>query len=309
MNAPMADFGPMAWSPFPYGPVPSSGVISPFYVDLFNAQTVAGAKTWQVDAVTGAETVAVWKVSDDAVALMDIFNGSTGAGRFAPVLRWASSSTNTGGFALFQIESDSGANPAGLFRARVGANTAVATRPLFSFQNNATEVASVSAKGDWTYTVQSSVGATDLMGTWAVSGLSGGIIFNNSTSSDTDVVPEVRLTANSNNPNYVIFQGATDLGSTAVGRFRARIGSSTAIATRPVFDWSNQTVALMSITAAGSLTLQFPLTHRSYTVATLPSAAIAGQEVYVSDAAVAPCLAFTNGANWKRCDNAATTVV
>lgn len=47
----------------------------------------------------------------------------------------------------------------------------------------------------------------------------------------------------------------------------------------------------------------------SFTVGTLPSAATAGGIIYVSDAAVAPCMAFTNGTNWKRCDNAATTVI
>lgn len=52
-----------------------------------------------------------------------------------------------------------------------------------------------------------------------------------------------------------------------------------------------------------------PIQQKSYTVGTLPSASPASQEVYVSDAAVAPCLAFSNGTVWKRCDNAATTVI
>lgn len=57
MTAPMAGFGPMAWSPFPYGPIPSSGVISPFYVDLFNPQTVLGKKTWTDKATFSATSV------------------------------------------------------------------------------------------------------------------------------------------------------------------------------------------------------------------------------------------------------------
>lgn len=49
----MAGFGPLSWSPFPYGPVPSSGVPSLLYVDLFNNQTnIAGQKTW-----TGKQTL------------------------------------------------------------------------------------------------------------------------------------------------------------------------------------------------------------------------------------------------------------
>lgn len=62
-------------------------------------------------------------------------------------------------------------------------------------------------------------------------------------------------------------------------------------------------------TAGVLLDLNGPLGFKPYTVATLPSAAIqAGQGVYVSDAAVAPCLAVSDGTNWKRSDNAATTV-
>lgn len=61
--------------------------------------------------------------------------------------------------------------------------------------------------------------------------------------------------------------------------------------------------------SSGNATFGGLVNLRSYTVATLPAATTAGGIVYVSDAAVAPCLAFANGTNWKRCDNAATTVV
>ena len=49
---------------------------------------------------------------------------------------------------------------------------------------------------------------------------------------------------------------------------------------------------------------------KSYTVATLPSAAVqAGAIVYASDAGGnGPCLVISNGTNWKRCDNTSTTV-
>lgn len=48
----------------------------------------------------------------------------------------------------------------------------------------------------------------------------------------------------------------------------------------------------------------------SYTVAALPSAAdvSAGSMVYVSDASGTPCIAFSDGSNWKRCDDASVTV-
>lgn len=47
----------------------------------------------------------------------------------------------------------------------------------------------------------------------------------------------------------------------------------------------------------------------SFTVLTLPDAALAGGMIYVSDAGGnGPCMAVTNGTNWKRCDNTGTTV-
>lgn len=48
---------------------------------------------------------------------------------------------------------------------------------------------------------------------------------------------------------------------------------------------------------------------KSYTVATLPAAGAAGGVIFVSDAGGnGPCLAISNGTNWKRCDNVSTTV-
>lgn len=62
-------------------------------------------------------------------------------------------------------------------------------------------------------------------------------------------------------------------------------------------------------TAGVLLDLNGPLGFKSYTVATLPSAAIqAGQGVYVSDASGSPCLAISNGSVWKRCDDMTVTV-
>jgi hypothetical protein len=62
---------------------------------------------------------------------------------------------------------------------------------------------------------------------------------------------------------------------------------------------------------SGGIRVTSPIKLASYTVGTLPSAATegAGATVYVSNAATAPCMAFSDGTNWKRCDNASTTVV
>lgn len=49
-----------------------------------------------------------------------------------------------------------------------------------------------------------------------------------------------------------------------------------------------------------------PLQLRVFTVATLPSAAVAGLLVYVSDESGGATIAFSDGSNWKRAWDLAT---
>lgn len=85
----------------------------------------------------------------------------------------------------------------------------------------------------------------------------------------------------------------------------APIAGTNAIITTPYSLWCQAGKAQFDGGAAFGLRADL----KSYTVGTLPAAGVAGGMVYVSDAAVAACVAFSNGTNWKRCDNAATTVV
>ncbi|WP_398469662.1 hypothetical protein [Tardiphaga sp.] len=59
---------------------------------------------------------------------------------------------------------------------------------------------------------------------------------------------------------------------------------------------------------AGNTGAGGPVKLKSYTVAGLPSAASAGAGaiVYVSNAATAACVAWSDGTNWKRADTGAT---
>lgn len=77
-------------------------------------------------------------------------------------------------------------------------------------------------------------------------------------------------------------------------------GNVVGISTNAVLRFSVSTTLVIST---------LPISLPSFTVGTVPSASPAGQLIYVSDAAVAPCVAFSNGTVWKRCDNAGTTVV
>lgn len=67
----------------------------------------------------------------------------------------------------------------------------------------------------------------------------------------------------------------------------------------------------VTLTAAATKnTNTVPSVVPSFLVSTLPAASVgAGAMAYVTDAATAACLAISNGTNWKRSDNAATTVV
>jgi hypothetical protein len=216
---------PPFYSPFPYGAVPSSGVPSGLFVDLFNAQTVAGAKTF-TDSITfnkaasGTETIWTATVSDDANASVILSNRSGSASRFEPLLAFTCGNFGTaiGGTLRFRIQTgqDTGtSDPIAAIDCRVGTATAATSKDLLWIQNNST--------------------------------------------------PTVKFTA----AGGVTIDGGTAPALTMGGRINAK----------------------------------------SYTVATLPAVGVAGGIIYVSDAAVAPCLAFSNGTNWKRCDNAATTVV
>jgi hypothetical protein len=72
----------------------------------------------------------------------------------------------------------------------------------------------------------------------------------------------------------------------------------------------NQTV-LQLFTLFFATQATAPIELASYTVATLPSAATAGAGAicFASNAGGnGPCIAVSNGAVWKRCDNTSTTV-
>lgn len=316
----MAGFGPMAFSPFPYGPVPSSGIPSLLYVDLFNAQTVAGTKTWQVAAQAGvAETIATFKVSDDAVASLRIDNALTNDGLFSPQFTGVSNGTNRS-FTLRGVKTGDGTatNACITMVGQTAADAATVNSPLLKMFNYTTEVASVSAKGAWTKTIIHTDSVAETLETWKLDEDTGSVNITNGSVSNAVFSPAVMGLGSSSNRRGLIIsgRGATDSGTIpitvidgAIGSTVTSIGTASNVVTRPVIQFTNNNTEMAQFTAAGSLTLSNPLTHKSYTVATLPSAAIAGQEVYVSDAAVAPCLAFSNGTNWKRCDNAATTVV
>ena len=271
--------------------------------------------TFTKAAETGvSETIATFGVSDNSGFIT--FNNSTSTnGAFNPRILASQSAASTALALVAQGTTDTGSLALLSFQTRIGSGSDVATRPLFSFVNRTTEVASVSAKGAWTYTVMKTDGAAETLATWALDEeVTGSVSLKNNTISNARFSPMLDGVAGSSSTALSALTlrariTSADSGTTPVLVLDARKDTATSITTRPLVSVQNNGTEMAQFTAAGSFAVAYPLTHPSYTVATLPSAAISGQTAYVTNAAVAPCLAFSNGTNWKRCDNAATTVV
>jgi hypothetical protein len=187
-----------------------------------------------------------------------------------------------------------------------------------NIQGNKTFVGLSTAGPAVTVTKTAQTGAAEIIARWNISDDATSLVqFENTSSADGLFAPRLRMTHSTTGANDINGRGTTDTGTVGVLTLTSTIGSG-AVSVRPLLKVKNGSTDVVEVSAAGAMTIDGGsapaltmggrVNLKSYTVATLPSAATAGGIVYVSDAAVAPCLAFTNGTNWKRCDNAATTV-
>lgn len=147
---------PPLYTSFPYGAVPSSGTASTKFVDLFNDQTVAGLKTWQVAAVAGtAETIAKFNTTEQPTNFLAVINAlATDAAFSAALMGVAATSSSRRPLSIMGRGADSGAvsilnfdAAAGTTVSALGSGTALTARPLFSWGNNGTSVMAMSAAG------------------------------------------------------------------------------------------------------------------------------------------------------------------
>jgi hypothetical protein len=306
----MAGFGPMAFSPFPYGAVPSSGVASDKFVDLFNAQTAAGKKSWIVAAEAGSESIAEWGV-DDSAGRFEIANGSSSGAGFSAQIKGTGSSTNIGLFGLGIVTTDSTTTlPAIVFDGRTAAGAAIVTKPILGIRNFGTTVAEVSAKGAWTYTVTKTDGSAETLATWALDEDTGSsFAIQNVTATNATFNTFLLGIGSSSNRRGVTLggRGTTDSGTLAVvqidgsiGSTRVGLGAATACVSRPPISFCNNNTEMAQFTAAGHLTLVNQLNLPSFTVGTVPSAATAGGLIYVSNESGGAVPAFSDNTNWRR---------
>lgn len=188
-----------------------------------------------------------------------------------------------------------------------------------NIQGNKTFVGLSTAGPAVTVTKTAQTGAAEIIARWGVSDDAGSLIqFENTSATDGLFAPRLRMTHSTTGANDINGRGTTDTGAVAILTFTLGIGSS-AVAVRPLVQIKNGGTSVVEVSAAGAMTIDGGsapaltmggrVNLKSYTFATLPAVGVAGGLVYVSDAAVNPCVAFSNGTNWKRCDNAGTTVV
>lgn len=109
--------------------------------------------------------------------------------------------------------------------------------------------------GALTVTKTNESSAVDIIAQFGFSGAAlsaGGIDLVNNNTGNSTASPMIRMTSNTAAANGIIrFTGTGDTGTVGVGSLDARIGTSTAVATRPLFTFTNASTIVADITTNG----------------------------------------------------------
>ncbi len=288
-------------------------------LNTFTGGAIGSGWTFTKDAEASvAEAILTLATSDAGGAKLTLGNSSTTDSTMVPAITGTSLSTNICIDFRAVWTTDSGSNP--LYRFSNG-STNIGVRPYLTMQQNGSLIWSVGPKGKFAITPSAS----------STAAASSASTFSATVAADT------ARTAATEATQFLFDGSATQTwanGTTTVQRnalFKAPTNNGTS-GTSTVFT----TAATVAIDAApsdgantsagtnryslwcqtgkaqfdGGIGLGLRADLKSYTVATLPAAGVAGGIIYVSDAGGnGPCLAVSNGTNWKRCDNVSTTVV
>jgi hypothetical protein len=112
-----------------------------------------------------------------------------------------------------------------------------------------------SPSAGWTFTKTAQASTAEVIATFGLSEDSGAaLVIENSTPTDTVFAPGITGKANSANRSALTLtaQHAADSGVVAAMTFRSRIGASTLVVTRPLFDWQNNTTSVLQMLALNS---------------------------------------------------------
>ena len=232
-------------------------VIDSFANIFTDSQTIN--KTAQASA---AETIATFKVSDDASSKIDINNSSAVDAQFIPWLKFTDNKTTTGTATFISTyinaTGDSGTTPILRIDARRIGEADITTRPLLGFYNRQTLVCQINTKGDFLNTITAAASTAETLQEWRVSDSANTsfIRFANSSSTDAVFVPRIMLhNADSTGGIEATVQctPAMDSGTVPVMIFNVRQSTPATLATRPLFDIRNNATSVFKVNVNGDI--------------------------------------------------------
>ena len=255
------------------GPIIAPGPASasaPGYLDpTGNPQQIGGFKLYIVPHTdSAAETLAGWRLDEDTSSILEFLNASSTNAKFIPMIRGTQSGTDEGLHIRGASTTDSGTTPIVVFGARIGTGTDVATRPLFSWRNNGTELMSMSAGGVLTLTRAAVASNSETILSLRVSDTStNGFDFQNISAADATMSPQLLMTGSTTNTGVLKSSQGTDSGGNHIFAINCTIGANTSVATRPLYALRNNGTNMFEVSAKGAVTET--ITHTDSSAETL----------------------------------------
>lgn len=329
--------------PIGYGNVP------PFYTALPPANNsttttfTGGPWTYiRTHVDSSVETLATWRLDEDTSSDIQFKNGISSNAAFVPLIQCTGNSSNGGLFLVARKTTDSGTTPAMILDGRTAAGGALSTSAVAEFRNAGTVLSRLFPGGVWslgsnttsyarlgqkleTNTSAASGGAA--LNTWSATAAECSYLDFNRSKSAT--IGTHTIVASGDAVGYIPFRASDGSSFREAARIAVEVDGTPGASDMPgriilstTADGASSATERARITNAGDvgigktpttgiiLDVNGQLGLKSYTVATLPSAAVqAGAMVFASDAGGnGPCAVVSNGTNWKRSDNASTTV-
>lgn len=103
-------------------------------IDIGTSTLTAGSSVFTALAVSGAEDVAIFKVSDDATSYLKVANSTGSNNTFQPSLQSLSGGNSVSRLDVAYVTNDTGSNPAYIMDARTSVSGALSTRPIADFR-------------------------------------------------------------------------------------------------------------------------------------------------------------------------------
>lgn len=202
------------------------------------------------------EVILTMGVSDDATAKLEVKNVSSTDGQFNPALIGTGGGARQALYLWADGTADTGTSPIMVFNTRAAGATP-ATRPLYSFQRNGTELLGVSAAGLWSFVMPAVTSTAEQAIAISVSdNASGRLYLENFSNVDAAFFPCVRgVESGTNQALTLIGQGTTDSGGSQLIVLNGRIGTGTAPSTRGLLSLQRNGSGVWSVNAFGKLTI------------------------------------------------------